>query len=1029
MKFRVLGPLTVCDEDGTPLRVPGARPRTVLAVLLVRANRPVPATDLVGALWPDRRPASYQANLQTYVSRLRRMLPGATIDHQAGSYRLAVDGADVDLCAYREAAAAGRRHAAAGRYAEAARQFRRAAGLWRGDPLADVPVPALDAELTALRQDHWTLLEDRYDAELAAGNGPALIGEVTSRLADQPLRERLRAALMRALVAAGRPAHALQVYEQGRVLLADTLGADPGPALRRLHLAILRGDLTAPVPPAASRSGTAARDTGPAASPDPGAAAPFPVCQLPPDVPGYTGRTDRADAVAAALTAPHPAVPVAVVSGAPGVGKTAFAVRLAHRVRVDFPDGQLFVRIEDRDPSAVLGEVLRTLGVPASVLPDGVAARTSRYRSLLADRKVLVVLDDARRPAQVLPLLPGTAGCAVLVTGRHRLAGLAPTHQEVLDPLPPNESVAMIEAVLGADRVAAEPAGAARIAAACGYLPLALRVAGARLAARPDWTLARFADRLADSARRLDELSVPDLAVRAALADAYQALTVPDRRLLRLLAGYGPAEFAAWTASALSGGTDPEPALDRLVDANLLEPTGTDPAGQPRYRMHALLRDFGAERSAAEDTPADRDGAVRRLAGTAAWLVQTATAHIPDSPFDAHDPPPVPPATLPPPLVLPAARRGPDWLSAEYRQITDLVHRTVAAGQLAPAARLAGRITGHLWRDGHSSAMWHMYDRIHRAASAAGAARIALHARYTRAQADTLRGRMRPALAEFAACATVARRLDERTVLGCCLTAQGAFHAIVHGPHERAVAAAEQAVEVFAELGDRRREAAALRALGLARNEMGRTEAAAAALARAHAIVTDIDIDGLVDPMLAQQVLNAYVPVLLSLGQAARAREAARDGVRLATRIADQDGAGAMRGQLSLAEAALGNRATAVRLFGEVRQIARQRGNDMVVTMMDRNLAAAAAGDGRAAVAVPELRRCLATFRQLDNERLANETRHLLAAALRAAGDPATADTVAADAHEPTGYGAVRLGILLDLTEPARDRPAGVRPQ
>ncbi|GAA4211733.1 BTAD domain-containing putative transcriptional regulator [Actinocatenispora rupis] len=994
----MLGPLLVCDDDGSPVRVPGRHARTVLAVLLFHAGTAVPVEKLTEALWHGTPPASYQANLQSYVSRLRRVLPAGAIEHTGGAYRLRVSAAELDLTAFRDTAADARRYAARGAHAAAADRFRAALAMWRDTPLAGLPVPVLAGEITALETDRLVLVEDRLDAELAAGGGPELLGELHALVADHPLRERLRGQLMRALARAGQPARALDVYATGRDRSVDALGVEPGPQLRRIQVEILRGET---VPP---QSGA------------------FPVCQLPPDVADFTGRADRIDRCAAALTVPGRAVPLLVAAGAPGVGKTAFALHVAHRVRDRFPDGQLFVRLSDdagaaRDASDVLGELLPALGMPAQSVPDGLAARTDAYRARLSDRRVLVVLDDAHEAAQVRPLVPGTAGCAVLVTSRLRLAGLESARVGTLEPLGPDEATAMLATLAGAERVAAEPAAADRIARACGYLPLALRIAGARLAGRTDWTLAYLADRLAR--HRLDELAVAGLTVRATLTDSYAGLGATEQRALRLLAEYGPTDFAAWSAAALLGRDDADAVLDRLVDAHLLEPVGADAAGQPRYRMHDLLRDFGRERAAAEEEPRpDHGDALRRLADTAVRLAAAATTQIPDSPFDPWEPVPEPPATLADHLVRPAERCGTDWLTAEYHYLTSLVFR-VAAVDLSLAVRLAARITGLLRRDGRAHELWALHERLRRAATAAGATVAALHSRFTMAQADTLRGRLSRALGEFEECALAARHHDAEVLLGCCRIAQAAFLPTVRGAHAHAEVLAREAVRIFTGRGDRRRTAAALRALGLALNENGRTAEAAEVIERAYRICTELDIDGLIDPMLMQHVLNAYVPIQLALRRPEPAREAAERGVSLAHRIGDYEGAAAMRSQLSLVEAALGNRATAVRLFTEVRDVTRAAGNEMAVALMTRNLAAAAIGAGRPREAADTLRGCLAEFRRLGSGRPLNETRYLLAEALRRSGDDAAAGAVLADADEPVGYGAERIRILLSLTRPA----------
>jgi tetratricopeptide (TPR) repeat protein/transcriptional regulator with XRE-family HTH domain len=361
-------------------------------------------------------------------------------------------------------------------------------------------------------------------------------------------------------------------------------------------------------------------------------------CQLPPDIEDFTGREDALERLRVRVAGRPGESTAVVITGAvgkAGVGKTALAVHAAHQLRPTFPDGQLYVNLRGAEaqvlaPAQVLGEFLRALGVEGQCLPRDVDSRAGLYRSLLADRRMLVLLDNAADEAQVRPLLPAGAGNAVLVTSRARLAGL--TLSEVIDlaVLPPGQAVELLGKIVGVGRVAAEPEAASQVAALCGYLPLALRIVGARLAAKPHWRVQRLADRLAAQHRRLDELAVGDLEVRASFALSYQGVGEVERRAFRLLGLLRVPDFAPWMLSALLDipVADAEEIAERLADAQLLDAVGEDAAGQIRYRCHDLLRLFARDRLVADETPAARRAALERTLQTYFTRAHTAVRHL-----------------------------------------------------------------------------------------------------------------------------------------------------------------------------------------------------------------------------------------------------------------------------------------------------------------------------------------------------------------------------------------------------------------
>jgi tetratricopeptide (TPR) repeat protein len=357
---------------------------------------------------------------------------------------------------------------------------------------------------------------------------------------------------------------------------------------------------------------------------------------LPPDVADFTGREEQLNQLLELLRpgSPDQAVVITALAGMAGVGKTALAVHAAHRLRDRYPEGQIYVDLRGADqvpldPAGVLARMLRTLGVART--PDTLEERTEVFRSRLADRAVLLLLDNAVTEQQVRPLLPGSPTCGVIVTSRNHLAGLAGVRLIDLDVFEPYQAVELLARIIGAERVAAEPDVAERLVRLCGYLPLAVRIAGARLAAKPHWPIIRLVSRLEDEHRRLDELRLGDLEVRAGVTLSYEALDPPARRALRLLGLLDVPHFGAWVAAAVLGVTSPraEDLIERLVEAQLLEVMGG--SGPFRYRFHDLIRVLARERAEAEDSPADRGAAIRRA--FAGWLTvaERADARLPST--------------------------------------------------------------------------------------------------------------------------------------------------------------------------------------------------------------------------------------------------------------------------------------------------------------------------------------------------------------------------------------------------------------
>lgn len=563
--------------------------------------------------------------MKTALSQLRRLLPGRVPSAKAHGYRIELRPEDsFDLERFRRLAEQGRHHISAADHRAAVSCLQEALGLWGDPPLADVPDDPI--RLATWRQEllwerkvaQQALLESR----LLLGEHHQLLAEIRKELAEDPLSEPLNALLMTALYRAGYRTEALRQFDMIAALLAQDTGTEPGARLRRLRDEIAADAVAVPSSLGNSVGGGPA---GRLVAVEPTSMAPggsgVPPAQLPPAVGDFTGRTAEVEQLTRHLsgTGASAGVPIACICGPPGVGKSGLAHQVAHLLRPRYADGQIYLHMagmseRPREISDVLAEVLSAFGVSPANVPPTVSGRTALYRSLMAGRRVLVVLDDVSGMHQIHPLLPGTPGCAVLVTSRAHLVGGAGMRAIRLGPLSAQESLHLLGDIIGTHRVDAEPAAAADIVQACGGFPLAVRVAGARLSAQPEWPLQTFAERLRK--RLLSMLQVDDMRVEASIATGYDALPQRARRVFRLVSLLGPGAFAGWEVAMLEGGTveEVDDVLESLTGHSLLTSIGVDQLGQPRYQQHDLLRAFGAARLA--QRPEERDVALRRLLGT-----------------------------------------------------------------------------------------------------------------------------------------------------------------------------------------------------------------------------------------------------------------------------------------------------------------------------------------------------------------------------------------------------------------------------
>ncbi|WP_078911560.1 AfsR/SARP family transcriptional regulator [Streptomyces sp. NRRL WC-3742] len=626
--FRILGPLDV-QADGSPVPVAGARQRTILSMLLLSANRVVSVDALADAVWHGNPPNTFVNQVAICVSGLRKTFKTAVgvddlIVTMHPGYMLFVGEHRIDAVEFEEVTAQAREAARGGNTPEAVELLDEALAMWRGPALEGIAGERVEAEAARLTEMRLDVYEEFTALRLDLGMHRELVGELSSFIRENGLREQARGHLMLAQYRSGRRAEALETFREGRRLLIDELGIEPGPALKELHDAVLADSprLTLPAEAVAAAPIVAANPA-----------------QLPSDVASFTGRDEELSFLDRLLDGRGEtgALPVGSITGIGGVGKTALAVHWAHQVAARFPDGQLFADLRGYDehdepttPSAVLDRFLRALGVPAERIPVELVERTALFRSVLDSRRVLIVLDNARSFTQIRPLLPGSGRCCVLVTSRDPMQNLAGDYGFVhlsLNTLEQDEATELLARVVGDDRLAADPAGTARLSALCDRLPLALRIAAARLAAKPHWSVRTLVSRLEDQHRRLDELSQGERGVRAGFRLSYRDLNERAARMYRLLGLLNVPDFSAWVGAALLDISpyDAEDLIEELVDAQLLEVLSDAATGRVRYRFQDLLRLFAYECAKEQEGEPERHSALQRAHG--GWLFLAQEAH------------------------------------------------------------------------------------------------------------------------------------------------------------------------------------------------------------------------------------------------------------------------------------------------------------------------------------------------------------------------------------------------------------------
>jgi DNA-binding SARP family transcriptional activator/Tfp pilus assembly protein PilF len=987
-RFRLLGPVEVLTGAGA---LPFARPwhRGLLALLLLQHGRLVTVERITEALWGGAAPASAVAQVQNAVSALRSMLAAGevpvTVDRQPDGYLLRAPAELIDAAVF----ASLRERAAAAREPDRkVTLLRQALALWAGEPLGNVRASFAAAARLDLTEQRVTALESLYEAELARGRHREVTAELSVQVRAHPFREQLVGQLMLALYRSGRQVEALAAYRDAARAMADGHGLQPGTELRDLELRLLRED--------PGLQWQAPRPAPPAPAPAP-AGAP---AQLPPAVYGFTGR-DRElaalDGLVGDTARREPGAPsVVALSGAAGVGKTALAVHWAHRAAGAHPDGQLYLDLRGFDPERpleagqALALLLRGLGVAGQQVPYELSERSALYRSLIAGRRLLVLLDNAGDTEQVRPLLPGTPSCTVLITSRDSLAGLVVrdgARRLDLDLLPADDASTLLRTLIG-DRVEADPKAAALLARRCARLPLALRVAAELAVSRPDEPLADLAEELADEGGRLERLSSGDdvrAAVRSVFSWSYRRLPDDVARLFRLL-GLHPGSASSASAAALAG--DPvgrtAAGLDRLVRAHLAG------AAARRYTMHDLLRAYAVELAESHDPQPARDAAMGRLfehylstaAAAVAVLYRTGDTDLPDSGFAD------PEAAL-------------AWLDAERQSCVELTDTAGRYGLHRQAVRLAGILAHYLEAGGYRGTALRMHRNAAAAATALGdrpaeaaaLARIgAVHFWWGRnaeavqygeralglyrqagdrnGEADVLinlggiawkQGRFPEALDRLEGALAVQRAAGDRPAVAKTLNNLGNIYGRT-GQYPLSIEHYTRAAELAAELGDRVVLARALDNLGIRQQRQGDHEAARRASEQALAAFVAMG-----DRVAEAHARDNLAASLLSLGELDRAEQELARALEVFAETQEQDGIGEATSNLGIADRLRGRPAEAAARHTEVLELARRTDSATLEALAGNELGIDLALLGDHAGALARHRTALAVASRIDD--------------------------------------------------------------
>ncbi|WP_308301028.1 tetratricopeptide repeat protein [Crossiella sp. S99.2] len=960
MEFRVLGPLeAVLDGQALPLGTP--RARTVLGILLANAGAIVSIDRIAEELWPHGTTVDTKAEIYAYISRLRCALGQrkggpAWLLRRSPGYQLSLQPGELDLHRFEALVEQARVARRLGDLETCAGRYREALALWRGNPFAGVAAtPILDAEIARLTEYRLATQEELADCVLACGAacGGDLVAELSALVAANPLRERLHALLMRALCQSGRPAEALRVHQELRTALAEELGVSPGPEIGELYERILHGEADSAARPA-ERPRTSTRRN-----------------DLQADIVDFTGRQEEMRRLLATLPdTDRPggtALVITAIDGMAGVGKTTLAVHAAHQLAAHFPDGSLFIDLhahtaghEPTDPAAALDTLLRAIGVAGEKIPERLDARSALWRAELADKRALLVLDNAASAAQVRPLLPGTAGCLTLVTSRRRLTDLDTAQTLSLDVLPHTAAADLFTRTVDHPPATTEATAVAEVVELCGRQPLALRIAAARLRARPAWTAAHLATRLRDQRRRLTELAAGDRCVGTAFTLSYRQLAPAQARLFRLLGLIPGPDFDVHVAAALAElpVAETEDLLEELVDVHLVQ--------QPtpgRYQFHDLLRHYARRAAHDEEAEPGRRTALQRMfehyvatSGAAAIMLDPNLVWLPEAPA--------------PRTWLSTPEQALAWQDAEYPNLAAAATQAQEDGWHEPAWQLPHTLDAYFDMRGHSPLRL-----MHGAVEAS-------------------------------------RELGDRHAQAC--SRLGLASACLRlGRYREAVDNLKQALDLFRAAGFRRGEATALRRFGGIYEPTGRYPEAIASLTQALEIYREIE-----DLIGQGEAENDLANVFLHTSRYDKAERRLESALRLYRRGGYRVGEGISLINLGYLFLRTSRYPQAIEHFSAALDVNRATGSRLGIGGALNNLGHTYLRVGRYPEALDHLRRALAVHRETGYRRHQANALSNLGQALLRVGQPGEATELLEQALGvyreigcPSGEGAA-LGYL-----------------
>ncbi|MFF7363302.1 BTAD domain-containing putative transcriptional regulator [Streptomyces sp. NPDC008125] len=831
--INILGPLEGWSGE-EQLVFGGQVQKRILATLLLDPGRVIPAARLAEAAWGEEPPTTVAHQVRKAIADLRRRMPqGASVILTDGAgYRVKLGEGQLDLLEFHGLTRTASRSLREGRPAQAAEALRAALALWRGPALMGVGGPVVDAAATALEDRRLAAADQLFELRLLLGESSELIAELRTLISGHPLRETLRGHLMLALYRSGRQAEALEEYGRVRDLLVERLGVDPSPQLAELHTGILRGN-----PALALPESSAPREFPDALHASLSAPAPLaPPCTLPPGLSDFTGRDRELTELLGHLrkgsrAGGGPCAHLVAIDGMGGAGKTSLAVHAAHLLAGEYPDGQLAVDLRGFtpgetpvEPSTALDMLLRALGVPADRIPDELEGRTGLWRSALGDHRLLLLLDNAANADQIRPLLPTTSGCLVLTTSRARLVDLDGAEWVSVGLLSPEESTSLMAETLSPERLRAEPEAAAELAELCGHLPLALRIATARLRNRPRWTIRYLVERLRDETRRLDELRSGERSVAATLQLSYLAMDERHRTAFRLLGLHPGMIFDVHSAAALlgTGAKDAEDLLETLLDVHMVQQPGIG-----LYTFHDLVRSFSQDLGGSAADGAAASQAFERLLSYYVTTTDAACELI--SSGRASRPSGLEPYTGARP-VFPDKDAATEWFAREH---SGLLATVTLAGRQAHdrhTVALTRNLNFLLHSRGQFDMLWNLGHLAVSAARRLGDPGLLCVALSNLGSACWKLGRFEEGLAAAEEGRDIARRQGDRHTEAHSEANMGLLLSEL-GRYREALPLVERAIVLAADLGSTRSEAENLTVLSTLYERWGRhTEAADAAL-------------------------------------------------------------------------------------------------------------------------------------------------------------------------------------------------------